>query len=350
MGCTKQTVLDVMAATYPGNLGPDVTVHTNLNESVQTAVDNASDTNGDGYIIVMVIAHADGSLGGSANQKVVVWKDYGDQQPFALFGCSVTLTGGGADPAVWVQSTANSKNIVVNGRTTDIFVMDLHGANSTVGVQADGMYRYLRNEGAGSNTTGIKVLGNYNTVHNGAASSNFGVGLRIEGSFNYVTDTDVFANSSHGVRVTGNSNKLLKIDAGDKGKGNGEDGLKVTGNSNTIQEVDAYANSGNGISASGAANTLNKNKSGDRGKGNGGAGFLVGGGSSLLQNTAIANTHDGFHLTTGGFSLKKNVSGGTGSGYPNGGCQYEFDVVGNTNAGENKTNGLTLSGALLGCK
>jgi hypothetical protein len=121
--------------------------------------------------------------------------------------------------------------------------------------------------------------------------------------------------------VTGNNNRLLKIDAGDIGKGNGGDGVNVTGSGNLIQEVDAFANTGNGISASGGPNTFNKNRSGDRGKGNGGAGFLVGGGSSLVENNAIGNQGDGFHMTTSGFSLKNNVSGGSGTGYANSGCR-----------------------------
>ena len=44
------------------------------------------------------------------------------------------------------------------------------------------------------NGTGIKVLGNNNTVHNGAAQGNTGVGVQVDGNSNYVTDTDVFAN------------------------------------------------------------------------------------------------------------------------------------------------------------
>ena len=41
--CKKQTVIDIMNATYPGNVGPDVTVHTFNGESVQAAVDAAAD-------------------------------------------------------------------------------------------------------------------------------------------------------------------------------------------------------------------------------------------------------------------------------------------------------------------
>ena len=204
-GCLKQTAIDIMNNAFPGNTGPDITVKTWLGESVQAAVDGATDVNGDHYIIIMVIAHADGSLGGSANQKVVVSKDYtsvlATNLPFGLFGCSVTLTGGGSDPAVWVKDTAKGKLININGHPTTILVADLHGANSAVGVEADGTNHYLRNEGASNNGTGIKVLGSNNTVHNGAANGNVGDGVYVFGSNNYLTDTNSMGNSGNGFSV-----------------------------------------------------------------------------------------------------------------------------------------------------
>ena len=47
-----------------------------------------------------------------------------------------------------------------------------------------------------------------------------------------------------------------------------------------------------------------------------------------------------------------NVSGGTGSGQPNGGCQFNFTVAGNVNQGGNKYDGITLSGSpiAVACK
>ena len=138
--CQKPTAINAMNLTFPLNAGPDITVQTWKGELVQDAVDSVTDVNLDGYLIIMVIAHADGSLGGTAAQKVVVSKDYtatpATNFPFGLFGCSVTLTGGGTGPAVWVQDTAKGKQILVNGRATNIFVMDLHGGNSAIGVQA----------------------------------------------------------------------------------------------------------------------------------------------------------------------------------------------------------------------
>ncbi len=291
-----------MNAAYPNNLGPDKTVHTfdPADVSVQAAVDAAADTNGDGYIIIMVLAHADGSLGGTANQKVVVSKDYG-AKPFALFGCSVTLTGGGAGPAIWVQDTATSGPISINGRSTTVMVADLHGGNSAVGLQADGTNRYIRNEQPSGNGTGIFINGSNNTVHNGSVSNSSGVGLQITGDGNLATDTRVYTSTSHGVQVTGSTNQLLKLVIGDIGKGNGGDGLNVAGNNNVLQE-----------------------------------------------NTARSNTLDGIRIPSGnGNTLKKNISGGSAS-QNNGDCEYEVvaGVPQNTNNGENKANGVTVPGAV----
>ena len=75
-------------------------------------------------------------------------------------------------------------------------------------------------------------------------------------------------------------------------------------------------------------------------------GISAGGtGGALTQNTAKGNTGFGFDITSGGHSLLKNVSGGTGSGEPNGPalspCQY--NVAGsNANLGENDSNGVTV--------
>jgi hypothetical protein len=352
--CQKQTVNDVMDLTYPGNSGPDVTVKTWLGESVQTAVDNAADTNGDKYIIVMVVAKPDFSLGGSANQKVEVTRnDYA--KPFGLFGCSVTLTGGGTDPAVWVKSTAASPQITVNGKPTTIFVMDLHGANSAVGVQADGTKRYLRNEDATGNTTGIVVNGNYNVVHNGSAEAN-GRGIVVTGNNNSLTDTDVFSNTGVGVTITGNKNSATKLDVGDKGKGNGGDGFYVRGNGNKLVENEALANGGDGFDVAGgtasAANVLKKNVAGERNNGNAGNGFFIGAdtgsGTSnpieLEENTAQANGLNGFLVNGAGHQLKKNISGNSGSGYDNGDCEFKV-VAGNFNGTGNKSNNVTVAGA-----
>jgi hypothetical protein len=345
--CNKLPVQTVLAGRVP-----DVIVRTDLGGSIQAAVAGATDTNGDGYIIVGVVSNGTGALGGSTTQNVVIDQVY--PKPFLLIGCSVTMINPRANagnPTGWIKPGAG----VLNPPGGNIFAMDLHGTGSTgvngAGWKVEGNGRELRNTGASGNTTGIWFVGGNNIMHNGAASSNSGVGLKIEGNGNYVTDTDVFSNTSHGVQVIGNNNQLLKIDAGDIGKGNGGDGVNVNGTGNLIQECDAYANSGNGISATGGANTLNKNNGGGKGKGNGQKGIAVGGSGPLTQNTARGNTGFGFDLTSGGHTLKNNVSGGTGSGEPNGGCQY--NVAGsNTNSGGNTSNGVTVTGNPFptGCK
>lgn len=390
-----KSVLNPLTGRFPNNAGPDkvIKVHAPFNELIQPFITGASDTNLDGYILLLVVAHDGGLLGGSTTQSVEISLPY--EKPFALIACSVTLkdpTPGDGNPTGQIFTTA--------GSPANIFVMDLHGSESGVaGWKVEGDGRYMRNVANSKNGTGIWFVGNGNTMHNGNAVDNTGVGVLVHGNDNAVESTDSFANGSHGIQVIGNGNTVDDTDVGDRGKGNGGDGINVNGDGNKILENDvfansangivvigssnainkndvgdggkgnlgdginvngsgntllenrAYANTGDGLDVSGGANTLKKNKSGDRGdKANGLAGFLLGGGSSLVENTAIGNLGDGFHLTTSGFSLSKNVSGGSGSGYPNGGCQYQFDVLGNTNAGGNKTNNAPLSGTLLGCK
>jgi hypothetical protein len=401
--CEKSTVkavLNPVTGRFPGNLGPDVTVRLDLGQKVQDAVNTATDSNGDGYIIILVVKDNTGTLGGNTTQKVAISKAY--PQPFALIGCSVTLhdpNKGDNLPTGLIESSANSPLLA----GASIFVMDLHGADSEIaGWLVEGDNRYMRNVANSNNSiAGIAFLGNNNTMHNGNGNNNVLDGIVVAGNRNLVDSSDAFGNGETGILVAGDGNTIKKTDVGDKGKGNTGDGIFVSGNSNKLQENDCYASGGNGIellgngntllknnvgdkgkgntgdgillvgtgnllqeneayanggygfNVTGGANTLNKNKSGDRGdKANTLDGFLLGGGGSLVQNTAIGNLGDGFELLTSGFSLSKNVSGGTGSGYPNGGCQYLFDVAGNVNAGGNKSNNVTLVGTPFpaGCK
>src|SRR4029079_18158451 len=70
--CTKRSTLDGIAARFPGHLGPDRVVRTNVAESLRAAIDAAQDDNGDGYIIVAAVRNADGKPYGTASQRVVV--------------------------------------------------------------------------------------------------------------------------------------------------------------------------------------------------------------------------------------------------------------------------------------
>ena len=262
--CNKPTMTGVMLGM---SNGPDLTVNTWLAGdpgSVQWAVDNVTDTTGDGKLVVLVIAHQDGSLGGTANQKVVVSATY--LKPFALFGCSVTLTGGGTGPAVWIKDSATSPGWgLINGRDTTIFTMDVHGGNSAVGVEADGTKRYIRNTyGRSNNGPGIVVRGDNNTVHNGNAgdkgAGNTGNGVEVYGSGNLLTDTTAFANTGNGFYIEGSNNQLLKLNAGDKGKGNSQSGVVVKGSGNQLTEnVSAY-NTATGFTISGTDPADNNNK------------------------------------------------------------------------------------------
>ena len=292
--CNKLPVQTVLAGRVP-----DVIVRTDLGGSIQAVVAGATDTNGDGYIIVGVVSNGTGALGGSTTQNVVIDQVY--PKPFLLIGCSVTMINPRANagnPTGWIKPGAG----VLNPPGGNIFAMDLHGTGSTgvdgAGWKVEGNGRELRNTVGSGNTTGIWFKGDNNIMHNGAASSNSGVGLKIEGNGNYTTDTAVFSNTSHGVQVIGNTNQLLKIDAGDIGKGNSGDGFNVSGNNNV-----------------------------------------------LTENTARSNTLDGIRIISGtGNALKKNLSGGTAS-QNNGDCEFEV-VAGNINKGENKANNVTVPGAV----
>ena len=321
---------------------------------MQQAVDEAADVNSDGYIIVGVIAHDGGVLGGHVNQQVAVSRAY--PLPFALIGCSVTLndpTPVDAEPTARVYASALAPPDGIGAR---IFVMDLHAEGSGVaGWLVEGDQRYLRNVYGIDNAVGIRFTGHSNTMHNGKVEANQGVGLRVEGNGNLVTDTDVFSNGGHGVSVTGNGNQILKVDAGDKNKGNGGDGVHVEGAGNVLNEIDAFANTGDGIevvAAAGSATIVKKARSGDRsGKENGGNGILVSGpgnGASnpieLEENTVKGNGLAGIRVIGSGHQLKKNLSGGTSSGEPNAGCEFQTGS-GNVNATGNKANGVTIAGA-----
>jgi hypothetical protein len=274
--CQKPTMIDRMNLVYPNNKGPDITVRTWLNESIQSAVDNATDLNNDGYIIVVVIANSSGALGGSANQSVVVSHNYGSDKPFGLFGCSVTLTGGGAGPAISVSPTATAKlwSTGLGGRSTNIFVMDLHGSNSAIGAQIDssnGFTRYLDNScngtcGKGANGVGIKVIGNNNTVHNGEGTGNTGDGVQVYGNGNLLDTTDAIGNGGNGFTIVGNNNLLQMRKAGDTKKGNGGAGVYVNGTGNQLTQITAIYNTGPGFWVTGGtsgtgANAFVKNNS-----------------------------------------------------------------------------------------
>ncbi len=261
---TVQSVLDPATGRYPGNRGPDRIVRFDQNQSVQSAIDSVGDSNDDGYLLILVLKDGTGALGGNRTESIEISQYY--SKPFGLFGCSVTLHDANLSngkPTARITTSAGSA-----GTNGNIYVMDLHASDSEAeGWLVEGNGRYLRNVEARSNAIGVRFVGNSNMMHNGAVENNVGAGLVLQGNSNTATDTDAFSNGSHGVQVTGSSNQVLKVDSGDKNKGNGGDGVHVEGAGNLIQENDAFANGGDGIelvASSGAANVLKKNRAGDK--------------------------------------------------------------------------------------
>jgi hypothetical protein len=323
-----RSVLNPLTGRFPGNLGPDKIVRLDLGETVQDAVDNTTNVN-DPYLIILVVKDDTGKLGGSTSENVVISKDYSPDR-FALIGCSVTIKAADAGlPAGHVTQTAAS----VAGSPENIFVMDLHGANSGVaGWLAEGNGRYFRNVANKNNDTGIAFLGDGNTMHNGNAEGNSAVGIYVQGNANLVDSSDSNDNGGHGIQVVGDGNILDGTDVGDRGKGNAGDGINVDGDSNRILENDVFANLGNGIFVIGDSSTINKNDVGERGKENGLDGIHMEGSSAvLLENDALANFGDGFEILGNGNFLKKDKAGDSGDNR-NGGDG--FHLVGNDNSFE----------------
>ncbi|HYC23173.1 MAG TPA: right-handed parallel beta-helix repeat-containing protein [Candidatus Bathyarchaeia archaeon] len=347
--CDKSSVkavLDPVSGRFPGNLGADTVVETQNGDSIQTAINTASDSNGDGYIIIGVVAKSGGVLGGNTSQHFMISANY-DPLPFALIGCSVVVhdddTGDGL-PTAWVKSSAQSP---------DLFIMDLHAADSdSFGWLVEGDGRTLRNVKAFDNAlAGIKFAGNGNLLHGGLAQGNGGNGILVVGNANVIEESDAFLNGDDGIEVDGNNNQILKNDSGDRNKGNGGDGIEVTGAGNLLSENDAFANDDDGFDVFGTSssnpNVIRKSRAGDRGKGNAANGIIVGGLGNgkpnpveIDENKVKGNGLAGIVVVGSKFELRKNQSGGS-SGEDNGGC--EFDVAaGNFNSKDNKANGVTV--------
>ncbi len=350
--CLKSSVnsvLDVVSGRFPANLGPDyvVKVHAPFDQQIQPIVDGAVDVNLDGYIIILVVAQDGGLLGGHTTQHVVIQNAYPD--PFGLLACSVTLHAlNAAQPTGHITSTASAP-FPPAPATGNIFVMDLHAADSSVaGWLVDGNNRYLRNINTSDNAIGVHVVGDGNTVHNGLAEDNQGQGYLVEGDNNKLTGIKAFANQGHGVEVLGSGNLVEKADVGDRSKGNVGDGVHVEGASNVISEVDSYANLGWGIFVIGDLNQLKKNNAGEKNKPNALGGIRVGGNTnSLTENDAFANLGDGFFIIGNGNFLKGNRAGDTGKGNAGDGFHVEGsnNVLDSNRANANSGDGFDFARA-----
>jgi parallel beta helix pectate lyase-like protein len=349
--CTKDTTLKGLAERFPSNHGPDIVVRVDLGQSIQTAIDTATDVNGDGYIIVAAVNSGSGAPYGTTAQRIVIDRAY--PLPFGLFGCSLSLR----DPApVDERPTAH---ITLSAAAPDLFVMDLHATGSSVvGWLVEGNGRYLRNAYAKNNAVGYWFSGDGNTLHNGTAEANSGIGILVDGDGNTVKDTRVMANGGHGIMVTGDSNSLLKNLVGDRGNGNGGTGIAVTGAGTLVQENKVHGNAGDGIEVTGGTaaspNVIKLNAAGDKARGNGGNGIHVhddvGNGTpnavEVERNTVRSNALNGIFIAAGatGHELKGNVSGDTSPELNNGDCEF-LVADGNLNATGNKANGVTIPGA-----
>jgi hypothetical protein len=53
-------------------LGPDGVVRVDLSQSIQDAIDTATDTNADGYLIIGVVNNATADPGGHIQQSLVI--------------------------------------------------------------------------------------------------------------------------------------------------------------------------------------------------------------------------------------------------------------------------------------
>jgi hypothetical protein len=343
---------------WPGNLGMDVVVRADLGESIQDAVDHATDLNGDGYLLIGIQAKATAAAGGHTAQGLVIDRAYA--LPLGIVGCSVRMrdpTPFDAEPVVKITDAASSP---------DLFVMGIYpNGSGGPGWQVNGNGRTIYSSNAENNATGIIVTGNDNTVWLGYYLNNTGTAIQIVGNGNAIVGAQVWSNGGHGIQIVGDDNRLDTNKVGDLARPNGGDGIAVKGRGNVLYRNRAHNNLGDGIEVTGGTalrpNTLVQNSAGDRSVGNGGYGIFlfndVGNGAAdpieLSENTARSNALDGFRLapTAIGHQLRRNTSGGNAM-QDNGGC--EFDVsLGNLDGTGNVANAARVRGSAgqfpIGC-
>jgi parallel beta-helix repeat protein len=345
--CAKVSPVQALAERFPGNRGPDVLVRTDLGQSLQDAVAGALDVNADGYIIVGVVAGPGGQADGRLTQRLDIVRDFG--LPFALVGCGLTLhdpAPGEAVPTARIRAGARSPNLLV---------IDVGATGSgLVGWLVEGDGRYLRTVDATGNTHGLAVVGNGNTIDNGRAEGNGGLGIYVDGHDNTVIGNDVVGNGDTGIFLKGTGNRLAGNAVGERGRGNGGTGIHAEGAGNLIEENTVLGNGGHGIEATGGVASrpvvVRKNRVGDRDRGNRGHGIVVAGtgngGSGPVEideNAVVSNQGDGVRVTGPGHQLRDNVSGGVGD-LDNGGCEFAVSA-GNLDAGGNRVNGIPVGGS-----
>ena len=320
---------------------------------LQEAIDSASDTNNDGYIIIGVVAQDHGAPGGESQQQIAVNRAYG--KPFALIGCAVTLV----DPVycdgqapIRINASATSPEFPV-GSGVAIYVQEINtvGSGSAPGWQVEGNGRFFEAIGSWGNMLGVRVVGSGNTIHNSFADYNFAGGFVLRGDNNTVDGVSAGMNGGNGIEVSGNGNSILNSLGGTENNGSG---IVVGGVGNLIRGNTAVGNFGDGINVSGGTavrpNVLKGNTAGSVGGANSRNGIMLDGTgpgiSGLIDfeaNTAQGNSRDGFKITGSGHQLKDNKSGGFND-QSNSTCQYEM-APGNVNATGNMNGASIVAGA-----
>lgn len=307
--CDKESVQSVLHPTtgmFLGNAGPDEVLILGTSP-LQDMVDAATDSNDDGFIILMVRKDDTGEPGGGSTENLTIRRAYSD--PFALIGCSITLSDADRSdglPTASISAAASSPG------APSIFVMDIHAEGSDAdGWLIEGEDRYLRNSRAVGNAgAGVRVVGDDNRVHNAPSIAENTVGVLLEGSDNLLTDCEIVDNTTVGVQVTGDRNQLHGNDVGTPGHGNGGDGIFVTGagdgpeGARELYENVVEENAGVGIRVTGAGHDLQGNQSGDR---EGGTGDNLG-----CEYEVVEGNYDG------GDNRANSERVGTGGAFPTG--------------------------------
>jgi hypothetical protein len=361
-----QALLNPTSGRFPGNLGPDIVVDVRT-QSLQDALNSATDSNGDGYIIIGAVGQDNKAAGGKGNQQVQINRVY--DKPFALVGCAITLH----DPkhcdgisTVQITAGAGSPEFPVgSGVRLYVYGVTAENSDSAPAWAVDGNGRFLEALGAQTSLLGLQITGNGNTMHGGFVKNNLGGGILVHGDGNTIDAVQISSNTGgDGIEVTGNGNRIVNNTVGDAGVGNGGDGINLFGTGNFIGANFVFQNNGDGINVSGGTaagpNTIKGNISGSAQRGNGGSGIVLGGTGNggttpieLEANTTQGNSVDGIRITGTGYQLKGNVSGGM-SAKNNAGCEFNV-AAGNINAGGNRSGSRVISGAVgspfpTGCK
>ena len=349
---TVKAVMDPLTGRFPNNAGADIVVDVRT-QSLQNALDTATDVNNDGYIIVGVVARDGGVPGGQGRQQVDVTRAY--PSPFALIGCGVTLV----DPffcdghaVVDIRASAKSPEFPAGSGITLYFQeITATGSVSSPGWMVRGDGRFFEGLGADGNMQGMNIAGNRNTIHNSFTNDNVNGGITVRGDGNTIDTVQTSRNSAgYGISVGGNGNTIANGTAAD----NGAAGIQVAGTGNLITGNNASSNILDGIGVSGGTavspNVVSNNVGGTAGLGNGGAGIsLTGtgsgasGGVDIKGNSTRGNASDGIQVTGSGHKLKNNSSGGSGSDR-NYVCQYRV-ASGNINVSGNTIGSVPIPGA-----